>query len=107
MRLPYRWPRERVLAERKLPQLCGLRDGPQFQAGLAQLREIGGALPCAVMCAETVWWRCHRRIIADCLLAAGETVMHILGPQKIEPARMTPAARRGAKGSLSYPALQG
>jgi uncharacterized protein (DUF488 family) len=81
--------------------------GPQFQAGLAQLREIGAERPCAVMCAEAVWWRCHRRIIADYLLAAGETVMHILGPQKIEPARMTPAARRDAEGTLSYPAIQG
>ena len=46
------------------------------------------------MCAEAVWWRCHRRIIADYLLAAGDTVFHILSPAKIEPARMTEA--RGA-----------
>src|SRR5690606_11434032 len=47
--------------------------GADFQGGLAHLRELGHATPSAVMCAEAVWWRCHRRIIADYLLAAGET----------------------------------
>ena len=58
---------------------------------------------CAVMCAEAVWWRCHRRIIADYLLAEGETVFHILGPAHIEPARSTPSARRMPDGTLIYP----
>jgi uncharacterized protein (DUF488 family) len=49
------------------------------------------------MCAEAVWWRCHRRIIADYLIAAGETVFHILGPDRIEPARMTAAAHSGVR----------
>jgi len=49
-----------------------------------------------------VWWRCHRRFIADYLLAAGETVFHILGPGRIEPAKLTPAARRTADGALIY-----
>jgi uncharacterized protein (DUF488 family) len=75
-----------------------------FRAGLAQLRALGREKTCAVMCAEAVWWRCHRRIIADYLLAAGETVLHILAPGKIEPARLTPAAVRGAEGTLTYPA---
>ena len=56
------------------------------------------------MCAEAVWWRCHRRIIADYLIAAGETVFHILGKGRIEPARMTAAARPGPDKSLTYPA---
>ena len=55
------------------------------------------------MCAEAVWWRCHRRIIADYLLAEGETVFHILGPAHIEPARSTPSARRMPDGTLIYP----
>ncbi|MGZ5749229.1 MAG: DUF488 domain-containing protein, partial [Usitatibacter sp.] len=63
--------------------------GEDFRQGLARLRELGAAQRCAVMCAEAVWWRCHRRIISDYLLAAGETVLHIMGPGKIEPARMT------------------
>ncbi len=59
----------------------------------------------AVMCAEAVWWRCHRRIIADYLLAAGETVRHIMGPGKIEPARLTEGARPDGHGRITYPAL--
>jgi uncharacterized protein (DUF488 family) len=56
------------------------------------------------MCAEAVWWRCHRRIIADYLLTAGETVLHIMGPGNIVPARMTDAAKPDAAGVLTYPA---
>lgn len=80
--------------------------GDAFRAGLARLRELGHARPCAIMCAEAVWWRCHRRIIADYLLAARETVLHIMGPGKIEPAHMTEAAQPDAAGSLLYPAEQ-
>jgi uncharacterized protein (DUF488 family) len=78
----------------------------EFHAGLAHLRELGHAQPCAIMCAEAVWWRCHRRIITDYLLAAGETVLHIMGAGKIEPAHMTEAAQRAAAGGLVYPAQQ-
>jgi uncharacterized protein (DUF488 family) len=75
-----------------------------FASGLAQLRELGRAERCAIMCAEALWWRCHRRIIADYLIAAGENVCHILGPGNIEPARLTPSARPGPAGTLVYPA---
>ncbi len=71
--------------------------------GLENLREAGHAARAAVMCAEAVWWRCHRRIIADYLMAAGEEVFHILGEGHIEPARMTPAAKPQPDGTLSYP----
>jgi uncharacterized protein (DUF488 family) len=56
------------------------------------------------MCAEAVWWRCHRRIITDYLIAAGDSVFHILGENHIEPAAMTHAAKRGQGGTLVYPA---
>ena len=75
-----------------------------FRAGLATLRDLGHRTPCAIMCAEAVWWRCHRRIIVDYLIAAGEAVFHILGPGRIEPARLTEAAKPGAEGTLTYPA---
>jgi uncharacterized protein (DUF488 family) len=74
-----------------------------FRRGLVRLRELGHVKPCAIMCAEAVWWRCHRRIIADYLIAAGETVLHILGPDHIDPAHITDAAKREADGKLSYP----
>jgi uncharacterized protein (DUF488 family) len=76
----------------------------EFRAGLAQLRVLGHERRSAIMCAEAVWWRCHRRIIADYLLAAGETVFHILGQDRIEPAHLTGAARPAPDMSLTYPA---
>ena len=76
----------------------------EFQCALGELRELGRAKRCAIMCAETLWWRCHRRIITDYLLAAGDTVFHILGPGEIAQARMTPAAKRRPDGTLIYPA---
>lgn len=75
-----------------------------FRAGLAHLRALGRERRCAIMCAETLWWRCHRRIVTDYLLAAGESVFHLLGRGQVEPARMTPAARVQGGGCLYYPA---
>jgi len=80
--------------------------GPEFHAGLARLRALGGGTRCAIMCAESVWWRCHRRIITDYLLAAGEEVFHIVSSDVPEPARLTPEARPGPEGSLVYPGEQ-
>lgn len=76
----------------------------EFRAGLEELCVLAGEQRCAIMCAEAVWWRCHRRIIADYLLAAGFEVVHILGPGKLTPATLTPGARRAADGGLVYPA---
>jgi len=78
--------------------------GEDFRAGLTRLRDLGHARRCAIMCAESVWWRCHRRIIADYLLSAGEAVFHILGPHHIDEANMTGAARLTSAGTLTYPA---
>jgi uncharacterized protein (DUF488 family) len=73
-----------------------------FRSGLERLRELGAERRLAIMCAEAVWWRCHRRIIADYLLAAGDAVFHILGPGKVEEARMTPSARLALGWGLVY-----
>jgi len=74
-----------------------------FQAGLQDLIEHARRCPCALMCAEAVWWRCHRRIVADYLLARGETVFHIMGEGRMEPARLTPGAVVQLDGTLLYP----
>jgi|SRR5215831_5171944 uncharacterized protein (DUF488 family) len=79
--------------------------GERFHTGLARLVELGHAQRCAIMCAESVWWRCHRRIITDYLIALGETVFHILGPKRIEQARMTDVARLETSGVLTYPPI--
>jgi uncharacterized protein (DUF488 family) len=77
---------------------------PPFAAGLARLWELGGRHRCAIMCAEAVWWRCHRRIIADYLIAEGAQVMHILGPAHVDAASLTPGASVRGAGSILYPA---
>jgi uncharacterized protein (DUF488 family) len=74
-----------------------------FRSSLEALREMGRASRLTVMCAESLWWRCHRRIIADYLIAAGEEVLHILGPGHAEPAHLTPAARASPDGTITYP----
>ncbi len=75
-----------------------------FAAGLARLRELGAQHRCAIMCAEAVWWRCHRRIIADYLLTADERVMHILGASHVDEANLTPGAVVRGDGTIIYPA---
>ncbi len=75
-----------------------------FRQGLEALIRLGRERPCAMMCAEAVWWRCHRRIVTDHLLARGETVVHLLAPGRAETARLTEGAHVHADGSVSYPA---
>jgi uncharacterized protein (DUF488 family) len=76
---------------------------PGFAEGLAELRRLAAERPTAIMCAEAVWWRCHRRIVADHLLAAGERVQHILAPGRAEPARATPGSTVDPEGRVFYP----
>jgi uncharacterized protein (DUF488 family) len=66
--------------------------GDEFQAGLAELLRLAEDRRCAIMCAEAVWWRCHRRIVADYLMLHGHTVLHLMGTNRVEPAKMTPGA---------------
>ena len=75
----------------------------EFRSGLEKLRALGHATRSTVMCAESLWWRCHRRIIADYLLADGEEVFHVLSPGHVERARLTPEARVEPEGRLTYP----
>jgi uncharacterized protein (DUF488 family) len=74
----------------------------EFSQGLARLQgmaERRGAI--AIMCAEAVWWRCHRSLIADRLKAQGAEVIHILNANKTEPHPFTSAARI-VDGKLDY-----
>lgn len=75
----------------------------EFADALAELREWGRSQRAAVMCSEAVWWRCHRRIIADHLLAHREEVLHILGPDHRHAAQLSGGAVIGS-GSVTYPA---
>ncbi|HEX7381595.1 MAG TPA: DUF488 domain-containing protein [Nevskiaceae bacterium] len=75
---------------------------PPFAEGLAQLEAFAARQRCAIMCAEAVWWRCHRRIVTDHLLARGHRVFHIMGPGQIRPASLTRGALASG-GSVTYP----
>jgi uncharacterized protein (DUF488 family) len=75
----------------------------EFGAGLDHLEQLANERPTAVMCSEAVWWRCHRRIIADYLLARGRPVFNLMGKDRVDQAKITVAATpRG--GRLAYPA---
>jgi len=78
-----------------------------FRAGLAELMDWHAGAPAALMCAEAVWWRCHRRILTDYLLAAGCAVFHVLGPGAVKPAQATPGIVTRDDGALTYPRAAG
>ena len=64
----------------------------EFRAGLAALENLGRDRPTAFMCAEGPWWRCHRQLIADALLARGWEVAHVMPDGRLERHRLTPFA---------------
>ncbi len=78
----------------------------EFQKGIRRLLELAGQKRTAVMCAEAVWWRCHRSLISDFLKAAGVQVVHIVSEKKTEEHPYTPVARF-VNGRLSYEGLLG
>jgi uncharacterized protein (DUF488 family) len=76
----------------------------RFQKGIERLLDVAAeAGPTAIMCAEAVWWRCHRSLIADYLKAREVEVLNILNANKVEPHPYTSAARI-VNGELSYEA---
>ena len=78
---------------------------PEYIAARATLMATARVERTCVMCAEAVWWRCHRRIIADHLLAAGETVRHIMDGH-IDEAHFNAGAQVQDDGTVSYPSAQ-
>ncbi|HTK30279.1 MAG TPA: DUF488 domain-containing protein [Vicinamibacterales bacterium] len=77
---------------------------PAFQAALADLIAWAAAAPTAIMCAEAVWWRCHRQLVADALVANGVEVRHILSAGQAPAHTLTEFARVEG-GRVTYPAL--
>ncbi len=73
-----------------------------FAAELDRLVALGHREHVAIMCAEAVWWRCHRSLIADALVARGEPVLHILTPARAEPHVLRDFARV-ENGRVTYP----
>jgi uncharacterized protein (DUF488 family) len=65
----------------------------EFLEGLERLRESASQAPTAVMCAEALFWRCHRQLIADAVVARGGQVIHLVSEQEATPHVLTPFAR--------------
>jgi uncharacterized protein (DUF488 family) len=78
--------------------------GDEFAAGRAQVRELATANRVAMMCSEALWWRCHRRLIADRLVVSGDTVCHIGPDGRTSVHELTPFASVEADGQVTYPA---
>lgn len=76
----------------------------EFREGIARLLNVARTRRTAIMCAEAVWWRCHRSLISDYLKAQGVEVTHIMAAGKSEPHPFTSAARI-VNGELSYRGL--
>lgn len=79
----------------------------EFATGRQRLLRIAAGERVAVMCSETVWWRCHRRLLADHLVLLGDAdVQHLFHDGRLQPHPPTPEAR-AVDGSVVYPAADG
>ena len=120
------WLPEAGIEYRHLPRLAGWRrplpDSPnagwrnesfrgyadyalteEFAAGLAELLQIARERRTAMMCSEALWWRCHRRLVADRLVAQGIEVVHIASDGRGAPHRLTRFGVAGPDGRVTYP----
>lgn len=102
---PARDPAENALwREAAFRNYAAYANSEPFRAALDELVHAVGARRCSLMCAEAWWVKCHRRIIADHLLANGHAVEHVLAPGRREPALLTPGACPMPDGRIVYPA---
>jgi uncharacterized protein (DUF488 family) len=74
----------------------------EFSRALDDLWDLTGQVRTAIMCAEALYWRCHRSLIADAFTVRGGTVYHILSDQKVEEHRLTSFAVV-TEGQITYP----
>ena len=76
----------------------------EFRAGFATLEALAADQPTVFVCAEKLWWQCHRRLISDLMVVRGWEVVHLVEPGRHEPHRLSEWARV-ERGALTYPAL--
>ena len=115
----YRW-EERLGGRRRLPPGEPVTDGwwtvaqfaayaahtrtPAFAAALDEVLDEAASAPVAVMCSESVWWRCHRRIVADvAVLARGVPVTHLAPDGRLAPHVPSAGAVLAEDGSVHWP----
>ena len=80
----------------------------EFASAIDELLRFGGDRNAAVMCAEAVWWQCHRMLLSDALVARDVDVRHIMslrGTSSVQPHRLTPFAQISADRQIFYPGL--
>jgi uncharacterized protein (DUF488 family) len=116
----YRWD-PRLGGRRRLPPGEPVEDGwwtvaqfaayaahtrtPEFTAGLDEVLAEAATTTVAVMCSESVWWRCHRRLIADvAVLGRGVPVTHLMPDGRLTPHRPSDGAVVSPDGTLHWPA---
>ncbi|MBV9124042.1 MAG: DUF488 domain-containing protein [Planctomycetes bacterium] len=75
---------------------------PEFREGVEKLLEIARPKPTAIMCAEGLFWQCHRRLVSDFLVASGVTVQHIMPNGELQPHKLTKGAVIES-GQMTYP----
>lgn len=77
-------------------------DTPEFRSAVDDLLKRAPAERLAVMCAETLWWHCHRMLLADALVMRGASVVHLIDVSRQDPYRPHPTLRRGPDGWPVY-----
>ena len=75
----------------------------EFQSAIEDVVSLADDCRVALMCSEAVWWRCHRRIIADHLMARGHEVIHLMAPDRQEQAKLTDGAVVSGSTEVVYP----
>ena len=76
---------------------------PEFAAGVDDLLKTARRARTAIMCAESLDWRCHRRLVSDYLVAHKIAVQHIMSASTLRPHPLTPEARPQKNGTILYP----
>jgi uncharacterized protein (DUF488 family) len=77
---------------------------PDFRHGIERLLVSAARASTALMCAEAVYWRCHRRLVSDYLAAQGLDVQHILGSGQLRPHELMDIVQVNSNGTITYPA---
>jgi uncharacterized protein (DUF488 family) len=77
----------------------------EFREGVDELLSVASESRTAYMCAEAVFWRCHRRLLSDYLLVHGAQVLHIFGPKTLRPHQITDGAQVTPERNVIYPVI--
>jgi uncharacterized protein (DUF488 family) len=92
----------RGLRDRSFRNYADYMATDDFRQGISKLLEIAGNHRAAILCAEGLYWQCHRRLVSDYLLANGVTVQHIFPGGEVKPHKLTSGAKIG-NGIVTYP----